>query len=67
MDNDNLDTLVLETKSRKQVALEYKVSCKTLGRWIKKAGLRIPTGLISPFWLKVIYQTFGTPKGSKLK
>ena len=41
-------------KSRKEVAAEIGVSPKTLYRWLKKAGIKLPTGLIDPVHLEKI-------------
>jgi len=52
-------------KSRKEVAEEYGISERTLYRWFKKANLRLPPGLIDPYHLQFIYETFGDPKDYK--
>ena len=38
----------LPLKNKKNVAAEYRISVKTLSRWLKKADLEIPRGLIRP-------------------
>jgi len=60
-----MESLHLKAKSRQEVAEEYDICVKTLFRWFKKANLKIPLGLIDPFHLKVIYETFGVPKSPK--
>jgi hypothetical protein len=35
-------------KNKKNMAAEYHISVKTLSRWLKKADLDIPRGLIRP-------------------
>ena len=52
----------LRAKTLKEVSEEYCISPRTLARWFKKANLRIPSGLIYPSHLKIIYTTFGIPK-----
>jgi transposase-like protein len=49
-------------KSRKEVAREYGISERTLSRWFKKANLHLHPGLIDPYHLQTIYETFGDPK-----
>jgi hypothetical protein len=56
-----MGSMFLKAKTRKEVALEFGISEKTLGRWIKKSNLSIPSGLINPFHLDIIYETFGVP------
>ena len=57
--------MFLKTKTRKEIALEFGISEKTLGRWFKKSNLNIPSGLINPFHLGIIYETFGVPDITK--
>ena len=63
--NPKIDDLILEPKYRNIVADEYGISLRTLNRWIKKAGLDIPNGLIDPYHLKIIYRAFDIPKHLK--
>jgi hypothetical protein len=49
-------------KSRQQLADEYGIHRITLNRWLKKANIDLPGGLISPLMLQVIYAQFGLPK-----
>ncbi len=63
--NPKIDDLILEPKYRNVVADEYGISLRTLNRWIKKAGLDIPNGLIDPYHLKIIYRAFDIPKHLK--
>ena len=66
MVNDaNIDALTPNPKYRYEVADEYGISVRTLNRWIDRANLDIPNGLIDPYHLKIIYKTFGTPKNLK--
>ena len=60
--NPLMESSTLRARSRNEVAEEYGISVKTLKRWFKKADLIIPSGLIDPLHLKIIYQAFGTPK-----
>jgi hypothetical protein len=54
-------TLRLKAKTREEVAIEYGIEVRTLYRWLKKEEIIIPQGLIKPRYLKIIYETFGTP------
>lgn len=54
-------TLNLKAKTRKEVAIEYGIKVRTLYRWLKKEDIRLPSGLIKPKHLKMIYETFGHP------
>jgi transposase-like protein len=56
-----METIILNAKTRQEIANEYGISIKTLNRWIKKAKLDIPSGLIDPLHLNIIYETFGVP------
>jgi len=49
-------------KTRQEIANEYAISVRTLNRWIKRANLCIPKGLVDPYHLTIIYKTFGVPK-----
>ena len=60
-----MDTLILKAKTREEVAIEYGIKARTLYRWLKKADIKLPGGLIKPFHLQIIYNTFGIPE--KLK
>ncbi len=60
-----IENLNLGPRYRNEVAKEYGISSRTLNRWIKRAGLDIPKGLIDPYHLKIIYKTFGIPKHLK--
>jgi hypothetical protein len=57
-----IGSLKLQTKLRKEVAWDYGISARTLNRWFRKTRLNIPNGLIDPYHLKIIYDTFGFPK-----
>ncbi len=56
-----MEPIILSAKTRKEIANEYGISIKTLNRWIKKAKLDLPSGLIDPLHLKIIYKSFGFP------
>jgi DNA invertase Pin-like site-specific DNA recombinase len=43
-------------KNRKIIATELGISVKTLSRWLKKEGIELPNGLLSPHFQVVIYQ-----------
>ena len=61
-----MEILILRTKTRQEVAEEYCISVKTLSRWLKKANIILPRGLIKPFQLQIIYDTFGVPKKTQI-
>jgi transcriptional regulator with XRE-family HTH domain len=56
-----MGSMISKAKTRKEVAGEFGISEKTLSRWLKKSNLNIPSGLINPFHLRIIYGTFGVP------
>jgi hypothetical protein len=60
-----LDELSSKAKTRLQVSEEYGITVKTLNRWFEREYLNIPSGLIDPLHLRIIYMTFGTPKRIK--
>lgn len=60
--SDSPDSLPSFVKTHQQIAREYGISVRTMRRWIRKAGLEIPSGLISPNYQLIIYQTFGLPR-----
>lgn len=49
-------------KSRKQLADEYGVSPRTLRRWFKSKNLRLPSSLLLPKDLELIYNVLGNPQ-----
>ena len=51
------------SKTRQEIAHEYGVHRKTLARWLKKAGIQLPNGLVNPKYQDIIYQHFGVPNG----
>ena len=53
-----------QVKSRQQIAEEFGVSAKTLGRWLKKENIDLPPGFVTPKWQKLIYSCFGKPAKS---
>lgn len=55
-------TFNLKAKTRGEVAIEYGIEVRTLYRWLNKANIKLPNGLIKPCHLKIIYDTFGFPK-----
>jgi DNA invertase Pin-like site-specific DNA recombinase len=57
-----MDNVFLKAKTRQEVALEYGISVKTLNRWLQRANIVLPSGLIKPNHLKIIYSIFGIPK-----
>jgi DNA invertase Pin-like site-specific DNA recombinase len=57
-----MDTVILKAKTRGEVADEYGIKARTFYRWLKKANIKLPSGLIKPCDLQIIYNTFGIPK-----
>lgn len=57
--------MCLTAKTRQQIALEYKVSTKTLNKWLKIYSLDIPRGLITPKDQKLVYYALGVPKNAE--
>ena len=49
-------------KTRKQIAIEYGISERTLRRYLKKFNIEIPTGHITPRYQELIYSTLGSPQ-----
>ncbi len=54
-----------KAKTRVEIANEYGIHRKTLARWLIKANIVLPGGLVSPKNQKLIYRTFGYPKSLK--
>ncbi|MHA7129954.1 helix-turn-helix domain-containing protein [Algoriphagus namhaensis] len=54
-----------QAKSRQEIAEEYGISSRTLTRWLHKAELDLPKGLLSPKSQKLIYEKFGKPKSKE--
>jgi hypothetical protein len=54
----NPTTISIHTpfKNRKIIATELGISVKTLSRWLKKEGIELPNGLLSPYFQAIIYQ-----------
>ena len=50
-----------QSKTKKQMAWEYDVAPNTFSRWLKRAELDIPRGLILPDVQKIIYEKIGNP------
>ena len=48
-------------KTHQQLADEYGIHRTTLRRRLRKAGLNLPRGLISPKHQKEVYALFGPP------
>ncbi len=64
--NTNFHDPTASSKYRSELATEYGISVRTLYRWMKKANLDIPHGLIDPYHLRIIYKKFGPPWNKKL-
>lgn len=48
-------------KTRKAIAKEYGVHPRTLKRWLTKAQIELPRGLVKPIHQNMIYSRFGWP------
>ena len=48
-------------QTRQQVATAYRISYRTFNRWLKRAGIKLTSGLLTPKELKLIYEAFGPP------
>jgi hypothetical protein len=60
-----METLILRAKTRQEVAEEYSIDRKTFNKWLKMEDIKIPSGIIKPCHLIIIYETFGVPKNPK--
>ena len=60
-------TIMIKSKTRQELATEYDVSRKTIYNWLKEAGMKLSSRLITPKELKIIYKTFGKPKKKSKK
>lgn len=49
------------SKTRSQIAAEYGICRKTLYNWLKKEGIQLRQGLITPKELARIYAVLGNP------
>ena len=54
-------TVKRKAKTRAEIAEEYKISTKTLNKWLKNAGIQLPSGLICPANQMKIYELLGAP------
>ena len=54
----------MKPKTRRQIAKELGISERTLQRWLKKSGLALPSGLVTPYYQKVIYELYWYPDES---
>lgn len=48
-------------KTRQQIADEYGIHRTTFNRWLKRANMELPHGLINPSTVQEIYKAFGYP------
>ena len=51
-------------KTKQQLADEYGVCLKTFNKWLKKHGVEIDRGLITPREQEIIHSILGVPKHS---
>lgn len=54
---------MVKAKTRHQMAREYGIDRKTFCRWLERANLNIPNGLICPMNVMLIYKALGNPNG----
>jgi transcriptional regulator with XRE-family HTH domain len=57
-----METPIIRAKTRQEIADEYGIDRKTLNKWLIMEDLIIPSGIIKPCHLIIIYETFGVPK-----
>ena len=51
----------MTAKTRQQIAMEYGICTKTLTKWLKNAEIKLPPGIINPYFIDLIYSKLGTP------
>jgi transposase len=51
----------MTAKSRQEIANEFGISVRTLYRWLKRADISLPQGLVTPKFQEEIYAHFGNP------
>jgi len=51
----------MQAKTRQQIAMEYGICTKTLTKWLKDADIKLPSGIITPHFIDLIYTKLGTP------
>jgi len=56
-----IDQIQVKAKTRHQMAREFGVNRKTFCRWLERANLNLPNGLICPMNVMLIYNTLGNP------
>jgi abortive infection bacteriophage resistance protein len=54
----------MPAKTRQQIALEYGICTKTFNKWLKNTDIKLPIGLITPYYQELIYEQFGHPNYS---
>lgn len=54
----------MKTKTKQEIANEYKVCVKTLNKWLKQNSVNAPRGLIYPNLQSKIYNELGKPESS---
>lgn len=60
----NLKTIlamITASKTREEISNEYHIHPKTFKRWLTRAGIKLPSGNITPKYQRLIYDTFGYP------
>ena len=63
MNNFRSITTCLGCKTRQQIAGEYGFCEQTLRRKLRLHSIKLPRGLVTPKWQKVIYEALGYPPG----
>ena len=51
----------MTAKTRQQISMEYGVCTKTLTKWLKNAEIKLPPGIINPYFIDLIYTKLGAP------
>jgi hypothetical protein len=52
---------MVRSKTRQELAIEFGVSRVTLYRILKRKGIELPSGLITPADVLRVYASLGTP------
>jgi len=63
--NSVIQSLANTAKTRQEVAGEYGITVNTLKSQLHKNGIELPTGLIYPKTLIIIYSVLGIPSTRK--
>ena len=67
IDNNIIESLCQEPKTKTTIAVEYGVDIRTLKKWLLDKGYILPKGLLCPNDLRIIYQLLGPPNIKHIK